>query len=172
MLSTIWFSLLVAIGLYGVSSYIRPLEGSKRNPQKLLAGILSLAYAALHLHATYALIFAPLPYADIFFRAAGWIVCGMLITMIAFLVSAQSVNTMLMISAVLFVGLPLALLPLHWAAHGVSLDRIFASPFIYGGEAFPVGLAIPAVVLLLRERRRGGDTQASSERTTEEGTGA
>ncbi len=172
MLQTFWLSLYVAIGLYAISSYIRPLEEGKRNPLKLLAGILSLAYAALHLHATYALLFAPLPYAEILFRATGWIVFGMLMTMIDILISALSAKTMLMVSGVLFVGLPLAMLPLHWVVRGVPFHRIFASPYIYAAEALPVGIAIPAVVLLLRKQGRNGAGQERAERTSEEGTEA
>jgi len=170
MMHTLWLSLFVAIGLYGVSSYIRPTEGERRNPQTLVAGILSLVYAALHLHATFALVFAPLPHAAVLFRATRWIVGGMFLSALATLVYRQSAGTTLIISAVLFAGLPLAMLPLHWVAPKASFHRILTSPALYAGEAFPVGLAIPALVLLPQKRGRSDAGEASAERTSGEGT--
>lgn len=173
MLSIVWLSLFAAIGLYGISSYIKPLEGRRRDSQKLLAGILSLAYAALHLHAMYSILFARLPYAAISFRAVRWTVGGMLVSVLATLAYRQSAKTMLVISAVLFVSLPLGLVVFfHWASPGASFHRIFAFPIVYCAEALPIGVAIPAIVLLLQNSSENGIGQESAKRTPREGTEA
>jgi hypothetical protein len=152
MLSTIWFSLLLAIGLYCLSTYIKPVEG-ERNPRVLLIGILSLMDAAFHLRATYSLIFAHLPHGAVFFRLFSRIVDGMLATMLVSLGFKKGARNMLILAGALLVVPPLGLilaLALHRTALAESLHVIFASSNIYNLEAWPIGIAIPAVVLLLR----------------------
>jgi len=152
MLSTIWLVLIVSVSLYCISTSIKPLENG-RNPRGLLAGILGLAYVALHLHATYSVIFASLPHPAILFRLAGAIVGGMWVTMLLPRGYRQGAKTMLIISGILFAA-PLALvLCLHLINHKVALQPIFTSPNIYIVEAWPVGLVIPAIILLWQSGR-------------------
>jgi hypothetical protein len=172
MLSTLWFSLFVAIGLYGISSYVKPLDG-RRNWQKLFMGVLSLAYAATCLHATYALVFAHLPYASFMFRTVRGAAGGMFVSLFTTLVYRSGAKTMLIIAAVLFICPPLALLITpRRVLDKAGAQLISTWPEVYIREAFPVGLAIPAIVLLVRGRSENDKEQENRELNAEEGSEA
>jgi hypothetical protein len=174
MLSTIWFSLLVAIGLYCLSTYIKPLE-SGRNPRILLVGVLTLADAAFRLRATYSVLFAHLPHPAILFRVARAIVGGMWPTILIAMGFRQGARNMLILAAILFAAAPLALvIVLHRTAPGVTLHTILTSPNFYSLEAWPLGIAIPAIALLSRASKGGsnGTGQYSVENTSESATEA
>jgi hypothetical protein len=150
MLQTIWLWFLVSISLFCFSIYLKPVEGA-RDLRALVMGILSLVYAALHLRVTYSLLFASLPHSAILFRMVRGIVGGMFPTILFSMGSRQGARIMLIISGVLFVGLPLALMiHLHGVAPAVVLRSMFTVPNFYILESYPVGIATTAIVLLLR----------------------
>jgi hypothetical protein len=178
MLTTIWLVLIIPVSLYFISSYMKPLEDG-RNLRGLLAGIFGLAYAALHLRATYSIIFASLPHAAILFRIARGIVGGTWVTMLNSMGFPRATRKMLILAGILFAGLPLALtLYLHWKAPQVTLHFIFASPNLYPLEAWPVGIAISAVALLWLSGRNDGKStghdsgMGTAGHTAENGAGA
>jgi hypothetical protein len=153
MLQTIWLLVLVPLSLYFLSTYIKPLEG-EREPRKLAAGILGLAYAGLSLHAAYSVIFAGLPHSDVLFRVSHGVVGGMLVTALASMGYRNAARTMLILAGVLFVAWPLLFgLLLFRIGHAVTLHSIVSARSFYSSEALPVGIAISAIVLLWRRGR-------------------
>jgi hypothetical protein len=180
MLSTIWLVLIVSVSLYCLNAYIKPLEG-ERNPRKLLAGILGLADAAFYLHATYSLIFVHLPHSAIIFRTFRGMVGGMWVSTLIPTGFGRGARSLLILSGFLFVGSPLALvsmLYLRSISPSAALHAMFTSLSILPLEALPVGLAIPAIVLLLRSGRNdskstGNDSGlTAAEHTVENGNEA
>jgi hypothetical protein len=171
MLQTIWLWLLVPFSLYCISTYLKPVEGA-RNARALLAGILGLAYAAFGLHVTYSLFFAWLPDSAILFRIAHGIVGGMMAALLLSMGYRHGARVMLILAGILFVGSPLLLvLYLERVAPEVTLHTIFASPRIYGLEAWPIGIAIPAIILLLRPTSNGSQaTHDENGLVAEDGT--
>jgi hypothetical protein len=156
MLSTIWLALIVAVSLFCLSSYLKPLNG-ERDFRALLAGILGLAWAALHLRATYSILFASLPHPAILSGFVIAIVGGGWATTLVSMGYRRGARTMLIVAGTLFLGSPLALaLYLHWTAPKVALHSILAAPHFYILEAWPVGIAIPALILLWRSGRDDG----------------
>jgi hypothetical protein len=157
MLSTIWLALIVAFSLFCLSIHLKPLNG-KRNPRALLAGIFGLAWAALHLRATYSILFASLPHPAIRSRFGIAISGGGWVTTLVSMGYRRGAKIMLIAAGILFFGSPLALaLYLHWVAPKVALHTIFASPHFYILEAWPVGIAIPALILLWRSGSNDGE---------------
>jgi hypothetical protein len=178
MLQLFWFLLYVPFSLYCISTYIKPLE-SGRNPRVLLIGILGLVCAAMRLRGTYSIVFASLPHPAILFRVVRALTGGMWGTMLMSMGFRRGARTMLIISCILFIGSPLALiLHLHWIAPGIPLHSILASPRMYSLEAWPVGMGIPAIVLLWQSSRNDSESGGhdggltAAEPTVENGTGA
>jgi hypothetical protein len=173
MLHTIWLWLLVPFSLYCFSIYLKPVDGP-RDRRALAMGTLGLADAAMYLPATYALVFAHLPYPFIVFRVVRGILGGMLPTIFISMGYRQGARAMLIFAGVLFVGFPLLLVfNLYRFSHGNTLHSILTSSYFYGLESWPIGVAIPAIVLILRpvgSNRQGAFAQ--SEQAAERGTEA
>jgi hypothetical protein len=178
MLQTIWLLLIVPLSLYCFSTYIKPLNG-RRNTRMLLIGILGLVYAATLLRVTYSTVFASLPHPAILFRCVRAVAGGMWTTMLISMGFRRGARTMLILSCILFMGSPLALIfYVHRTYPEIALHAILASPGMFSLEAWPVGIAIPAIILLWRSRKNGGesgqldDGWATSEHPADNGSGA
>jgi len=177
MLQTIWLAVVLSFSLYCLSVRIRPLRG-ERDARGLPIGILGLAYVAMHLRITYATIFAHLPYSALLFRVLGAIVGGVWATILISWGFRWGAKAMLIFACILSLGSPLAgVFVWYRIGHRVPLHSIFASPKFYIVEAWPVGIAIAAIVLLLRpgtngsNHAGGGGGLASAENTAENGMG-
>jgi hypothetical protein len=177
MLQTIWLAVVLSFSLYCLSVRFRPLRG-ERDARGLPIGILGLAYVAMHLRMTYATIFAHLPYSTLLFRVIGAIVGGVWATILISWGFRWGAKAMLTLACILSLGCPLAgVLLWYRMGHGTALHSIFASPKFYIAEAWPIGIAVTAIVLLLRsgERSRknaGDDGGLTSEDAAENGMGA
>ena len=149
-METVWLLILVPCSLYWPSTYFEPVEGTRKRGS-LVLGILGLTYAALHLHTTYLVFFANLPFPTILFRISHGIVGGALATILISMGFRHGTRAMLVLSGVLLVALPvLAAFDLHRLGHEVSLRIVIASPTVLCLDSYPIGIAIPAVILLLR----------------------
>ncbi|HVU48370.1 MAG TPA: hypothetical protein VHD85_19730 [Terracidiphilus sp.] len=170
MLHTIWLWLLVPFSLYCISTYLKPVEGA-RDVRVLLGGILGLAYAAFGLHATYSL-FAWLPHSAILFRIAHGIVGGMMVAMLLSMGYRHGVRVLLIFAVILLLASPLLVaLILHRVGRAVALHSILTSPHFYSLESWPVGIAVPAIVMLLRPSSNGNKgTGDNSGLASESGT--
>ena len=156
MVGTIWFLILVPVCLYLVSTYIKPLNGV-RNLRALITGILGLAFAMLLLHATYAIAFASLPHPNVAFRTVRATVGGAFATMALSMGFRQAPKIMLIIAGILFAASSLIVtLGLHKPGRSAMLHPRPSSLNVYSLEAGPVGLAIPAIVLMWQSRRNNG----------------
>lgn len=149
---------LVLVGgfsLYCLSAYIKPLN-KKRDSNWLLLGVLGLVWVALNLRATYSLIFATFPHAFVLFRVASRIVLGVIAGTLVCKSWRHGAEAMLIVAGILFIGPPLiAVSFVHRIGQGANLHATFASPKFYAIEAWPVGIAIPAFVLLFRSKKNG-----------------
>lgn len=156
MLQTIWLLVLVPVSLYFLSTYIKPLEGG-RDPRKLVVGLLGLAYAALSLHATYSIIVAHLPHSVIFFRIAHGIVGGAIPTILISMAYRHGARVMLILAGIQFVASPLVIwFTLHRIGPAVALHSVVSARSFWSSEAWPIGTAVSAIVLLWRPGRSDG----------------
>jgi len=169
VLQTIWLWLLVPFSLYCVSMYLKPVEGA-RNTRELLAGILGLAYAALSLRATYSLFFVHLPHSVIIFRIVHGMVGGTMVAMLLSMGYRHATKILLILAGILFVISPLLLaFNLYRIGHKDVLHSILTLPNFYSLESWPVGIAIPAIILLLRPGKNAQDTLTMTEHDAENG---
>jgi hypothetical protein len=158
MLLAIWLAVVLSFSLYCLSTYIKPLENG-RDPRTLLVGILGLIFALLHLRAIYSLVFMHLPHPAILFRIVRAIVNGTWATILVSMGFQQGARNMLILAGILFAAAPLSLgIVLRQTAPGVTLHSILTSAKFYSLEAWPVGIAIPATILLLRKGKSGNNT--------------
>lgn len=172
---------LVLVGgfsLYCLSTYIKPLN-EKRDSNWLLLGVLGLVWVVLQLRITSSLIFAAFPHAFVPVRVASRIVLGVLPSALICRVWRWGAKAMLILASILSVAPPLtAVLLVLRIGHEINLHTIFASSKFYAIEAWPVGIAIPAIVLLFRSKKNGrkstgGDGRvAAADVIAENGTGA
>ena len=156
VVQTIWFLILVPLSLYLLSSYIKPLNGV-RNLLALVTGILGLVYTTLFVHTTYSVVFTSFPYPGTLFRVARGILGGMFVTMLFSMGFRQGAKIMLIIAGILFVATPLVVVfALHQFGHAATQQPFIKSLNLYSLEALPLGLAIPAIVLIRQSRRSIG----------------
>jgi hypothetical protein len=157
VLLTIWLAIVVSFSLYFLSTYIRPPEGGTRDPRALVVGILGLAFGAMHLRGVYSVVFENLPHPAVLFRVVRALVTGGWAAILVSMGYRRGARIMLIVAGILFVGSPLALaLYLHWTDPEVALHSILAAPRFYVLEAWPVGIAIPALFLLWRSGSNDG----------------
>lgn len=178
MLTNIVLVLVGGFSLYCLSTYIKPLDG-QRDSSALLWGILGLVWVALHLRATYSLIFAALPHGPIVFRVVDRVVPGVVASVLICRGWRQGVRAMLILAGVLFVASPLVLIVmLHRIAPGAQLRAIFLFTPFYILEASAIGIAIPAVLHLWKRNRNdgkqldSGSDPSTAEYPAENGTSA
>jgi hypothetical protein len=176
MIQAVWPMLLFPFSLFLLSNYMKPTEG-ERNPRDLAAGLLGVVTTAFFLHGTYSLVFVRLPHAAVLFRTVRGVVGGAFASTLLSTVFSKGARNTLILSSILFVTSPLALLlVLHRTAPGVTLQAILLSPNLCGLESCPVGLAIPAIVVFWRSggNYRGAQKNiepAQTGRIGEDGTG-
>lgn len=168
-LSTIQIIIVATLALACVllfSAYLRPIdpEARARNRGALASALLLLVLLALQLFDSFHGVPRDPLYIPILFHSTVGAVSGMSIATILMSMSwVRGARRMLVISAVCFVICNLIVLGicLHAVGHLVNFRTLAATPPFYAIEAGPIGMAIPAAILLGLSGRPGQGSNAS-----------